>query len=171
MYVYDIATYFFRTDFSALTFQRFDHTGASFESREYWQCSDATRFETPDSRIWKRSWGRDHLALNLLVALGWRTFQSHVPFTGLCVIDSALPMTRITSDFRGWLWFPFFGTMAVSQSEGCVLASRVLWRWDSGSRKWKSKSTAKSTRCYSCHRQSTVNHEQPGERHMWLECT
>ena len=39
MYVYAIATYFFRTDFSALTFQRFDHTGASFESREYWQCS------------------------------------------------------------------------------------------------------------------------------------
>ena len=95
MYVNDITTYFFRTDFSAPTFQRFDHTGASFESREYWQCSDATRFETPDSLIWKRSWGRDHLALNLLVALGWRTFQSHVPFTGLCVIDSALPMKRM----------------------------------------------------------------------------
>ena len=44
MYVYAIATYFFRTDFSALTFQRFDHTGASFESREYWQCSVAHMF-------------------------------------------------------------------------------------------------------------------------------
>ena len=54
VYVYAIAMYFFRSDFSALTFQRFDHTGASFESREYWQCSDATRFETPDSRIWKK---------------------------------------------------------------------------------------------------------------------
>ena len=44
MYVYATAMYFFRSDFSALTFQRFDHTGASFESREYWQCSVAHSF-------------------------------------------------------------------------------------------------------------------------------
>ena len=161
MYVYAIAMYFFRTDFSAFTFQRFDHTGASFESREYWQCSVAHMFWNSSSlKKKKRSWGRDHLALNLLVALGWRTFQSHSCHRQ-STVNHAQPGERHVYILR-----PSLIPMR-------VLADGGVWAVDCDGMivVWPLGMYWRTLQSHYFHRQSTVNHAQPGERHMWLECT
>ena len=149
MYVYDIATYFFRTGFSALTFQRFERKLwvtwilAVFWRHSFWNswqsnlktflgagpfsskpigCSRLTYIPITCAvhravRDWQCSADE-----NNVIGMYVSTFQGvrqlscrrsppprlphphgdkggtkdvHVPFTGLCVIDSALPMTRM----------------------------------------------------------------------------
>ena len=161
MYVYAIATYFFRTDFSALTFQRFDHTGASFESREYWQCSVAHMFWNS----WQSSLKKK------------KTFLGAGPFSFKpigCSRLTYIPITFLSSaehcQSRTARWTARVHPSSLPMR---VLADGGVWAVDCDGMiaVWPLGMYRRTLQSHSFHRQSTFNHAQPRERHMWLECT